>query len=512
MIQKDNLTIIYALLGMAALSFGFGFWPAFEKIVLRWNNGDNNYCYLIIPLFFYLVWDQKYNGRNGFQYGKFSWSFWGLIIIIIALSFMLLGEAGAVETFLYGGIWLVVVGLAVLLYGWRAKHLTFPLFILMFMVPIPPFINNILTFKLKLIATSLAVKMMRLVDISVLQTGNMIDLGTDQIQVVDACSGLRYFVPMFLIALLVGRFFNKGFWRRLLLLLIVPPLSIAVNAFRIFLSGWLTVNGHKELAQNFFHNLSGWMVFMIAGTILIGISVGIKRIGQLPERKPLVDRPQSDIRPRSAPVFLSGALCLIFIISGIVFRVSPSSANLPDRRSFQSFPMQIDDWQGRRQFLSKEILAQLWADDYISVLYQKPSSPNRIQVLIPFYAYQGTRHTAHAPQSCLLGGGFDLLKSEDRIIPVDTTTNIKVRALLLKQGRTRILATYFFYQRGRVFTSPWMNKFYLMWDALTRHRTDGALVRVELHLVPNQSEEDGFAVLSEFLTKIWYLLPVYIPS
>lgn len=499
-------------LGLLTAAFLFCFWIAVEKLYLRWNTGDNNYCFLIIPLFIYLCWDRKFDGRTGFRFDQFSWSYWGLPLVLIALALVLLGELGSVETILYGGLWLAVVGLAQLLYGWRVRHMAFPMLILVFMVPLPPFINRMLTFNLKMAATTLAVKMMRLADISVLQTGNIIDLGTDKLQVVDACSGLRYFVPMILLALLVGYFFNKGLWHRMILLVVVPPLSIIVNAFRIFVSGWLTVHGYKELAQSFFHDFSGWVVFMIAGAILLGISYLLRKFSRPTPQAPLRDKGASLRTGIIRPLSLTAAIGLLFIVSGFALRNTPSTANLPERARLENFPMDIAQWRGQQQFLSSEIMDQLWADDYVSAVYHNPGSANRIQLLIPFYEYQGTRHTAHAPQSCLLGGGFDLLKSEERLLVTGSGMPLTIRTLLLKQGNTQVLGAYFFFQRGRVITSPWMNKFYLMWDALTLQRTDGALVRVELHMAPGQSKEDAFAILSSFLKEIWELLPEYVPA
>ena len=485
--------------------------PSIEKMLHRWNEGDNDYCFLVIPLFLYLCWDRRFNGKTGFRFDLFEWSWLGFVVLVAAAGFMVLGAVGAVEIILYGGLYVALVGIVVLLYGHRARLLAFPLLILAFMVPLPPFINRTLTFNLKMAATTLSVKMLRFFEISVLQTGNIIDLGRDKLQVVDACSGLRYFVPLILMALLVGYFFNKGLWRCLVLLAVVPPLSIVVNAFRIFVSGWLTVNGHRKLAQSFFHDFSGWAVFMLAGAILVGISYLLRKIGRPRPLTPIRDRGAPSGRGLFKPLAFTATVCLLFVLSGFAMRSAPTAANLPERARLEQFPMEIAQWRGTQQFLSQEIMKELWADDYVSALYHNPGSGNRIQLLIPFYAYQGTRHTAHAPQSCLLGGGFDLLKSEDRQVSTANGQPLSVRTLLLKQGNTRVLSAYFFFQRGRVITSPWENKFYLMVDALTRQRTDGALVRAELHMTPGQSEEEAFQMLSGFLKEIWGILPTYVP-
>jgi EpsI family protein len=456
------------------------------------------------------------------------------------------GELGSVETLAYIGIWGCVVGLVLVLYGRRIRYLIFPLIILLFIVPLPPYINRMLTFQLKLAASSLATLMLRVSGVSVFQDGNIIDLGVSQLQVVDACSGLRYLIPLLLLALLVGYFFSKGLWRRVGLLFFVIPISVFLNSFRIWVTGILTVNGHGELAENLFHDFTGWLIFMIAGAMLFGITLVLKRIGTDEGKKHKDIGPSADGRGKmdegrwesaaqtktavapndpnvlekpdehvavgwSKPIVLTAIVCLMFITSGYALKKIPSARNLPQREDFKSFPMQIGEWRGKRSYIEKEILDQLWADDYVQATYFNPNSRNAIHVLIPFYEYQGTRHTAHAPQSCLLGGGWALTQSEERTIRMEDGRDITLMTMTLEKGNSKILGSYFFFMRGRVITSPWINKFYLMWDSFSRQRTDGALVRAELVVAPGQSMDDAWVELAEFIAGMWEVLPRYVP-
>ena len=152
------------------------------------------------------------------------------------------------------------------------------------------------------------------------------------------------------------------------------------------------------------------------------------------------------------------------------------------------------------------------ADDIVQATYFSPDSRNAIHVLIPFYEYQGTRHTAHAPQSCLLGGGWELTQSKERTVKMDNGQTITLMTMNLEKGNSKILGSYFFFMRGRVITSPWINKFYLMWDSFSRQRTDGALVRAELVVAPGQSMDDAWVELAGFIAGLWEVLPVYVPE
>jgi EpsI family protein len=638
---EKNQWILYVLPLVILSVFMIGYWPTFQKLMIRWGSGDNSYCYLIIPLFIYLCWDMRHashagnrlevRGRNqksearnqprrwakapslikeetlsglvsyersetrmpqtsseknlepdaigGFTFGEFSWSLWGLVPVFLSVLLMIFGEIGSLETILYTGFWGCVVGIIILLYGNRTRLLAFQLFILLFIVPLPPFINRILTFKLKMAASTLAVNMLRLTGASVLQQGNIIDIGVNQLQVVDACSGVRYFMPLILMAMLVGYFFVKRRWQWLVLILLVPPLTVVVNAFRIFITGVLIRSGYPELAENFFHDFSGWLVFMVAGAILVGAALVLKRIGgKVREQKTEVSSQRSEVREEKSetrrqksapplgasvqfdqkrsfvrpsfirevgsqtlegltksdqatnqpfddltkpsapnqhwkkPALITIFLCLLFIGSGWAVKKIPSARNLPPRISFDTFPTQIAHWQGKKRTIEDKILNELWADDYINAIFQNSKTPNAIYLLIPFYEYQGTRHTAHAPQACLLGGGWDMLKDQNHVIAIHPDKSIEIRTMHLRKGNFRMLGSYFFFQRGRVITSPWMNKLYLIWDSITKQRTDGALVRVELTLAPNQSMESAYAMLDEFIKALWPILPKYIPE
>ena len=84
--------------------------------------------------------------------------------------------------------------------------------------------------------------------------------------------------------------------------------------------------------------------------------------------------------------------------------------------------------------------------------------------------------------------------------------------MTLTKDDQHLLSSYFFLQRGRVITSPWMHKFYLLRDSLIRNRTDGALVRVELHMADNQSREQAKVELAAFIVLLWQILPDYVPE
>jgi exosortase D (VPLPA-CTERM-specific) len=330
--------------------------------------------------------------------------------------------------------------------------------------------------------------------------------------VADACSGLRFFIPMILIGLLAGHFFTRGIWRRSVLLLLVAPLSILINVLRIFVSGMFVARGYEEPVTNIFHDLSGWIVFMFAALVLSLAAYLLGKIGTSPgpQKKALFDQGCKSVNLRVGIDF-TVALCVIFIISGIALTQPDAVGRSPKRQSFDTFPMKIGQWEGTRAYLSEEVLRSLWADDYVCASFKKKGSDDIIHVFIPYYNYQQTQHTAHAPQSCLLGGGWTLISSY--LYPINVQNGkINVMVMSLEKGDQLMLGSYFFLGRSRVVTSPFKNKFYLLLDTLTKKRSDGALIRVELIPSDNGHLTNANTELASFISQLWPVLHTYVPD
>jgi len=381
---------------------------------------------------------------------------------------------------------------------------------LAFIVPLPPVVNTMITFKLKMIASTLSADMLRAAGIAVFQQGNIIDMGSKQLQVVDACSGLRYFMTMVVISLLVGYLFTKGWWRRSILLLLVFPLSSFVNGLRIFITGILIINGYEKLAEDFYHEFTGIVIFLLAGAFLVLTALILRKIGRQ-DTTTLADPGGNSFRP-ALPATLALITCTVFISSGMAMRSASTELIIPDRLTFDSFPMEIAGWQGKRNYLSEEVLTVLGSDDYLNAYFTREDMPNQISLLIPYYKMQTSANSVHAPTTCLLGGGWDLKKSIDHVVRITADEQITIKTMVLEKENSKLLSSYFYYQRGRVMTDQLSHKLYLIQDSFAKRRSDGALVRVEMNVGPNQNMEDAIAIQNSFIMQMFPLLPKYVPN
>ena len=105
------------------------------------------------------------------------------------------------------------------------------------MIPLPSFLYFNLSQELQLISSMIGVAVIRLFDISVYLEGNVIDLGVYQLQVVEACSGLRYLFPLMSFGFLISYIYRGPVWQKIVIFLSTIPITVVMNSFRIGVIG-----------------------------------------------------------------------------------------------------------------------------------------------------------------------------------------------------------------------------------------------------------------------------------
>jgi len=171
-----------------------------------------------------------------------------------------------------------IIGITLFLGGTYAlRVLAFPIMLLFFMVPIPAIIYNRITLPLQMFASQVAEAVLSLVGIPVLRDGNILELASQRLSVVEACSGIRSLLSLSFLSLVYAYFFDGKVWMRWALLIAVVPIAIIANAGRVTLTGILS-EIKPELAHGFFHTASGWVIFMIALVIIVIVHQLINKI------------------------------------------------------------------------------------------------------------------------------------------------------------------------------------------------------------------------------------------
>jgi len=194
---------------------------------------------------------------------------WGLVLVGMSGLRLIVATLGA-ELFMarlalvftiIGVVWTLGGGLLL-------QRLAFPLFLLFFMVPIPAVIYNQITFPLQILASRLADQALTILNIPVIRDGNVLELPNQKLNVVEACSGIRSLLSLTFLSLVYGYFFEKRNWMRAVLFFSTIPIAIIANGSRVTITALFT-QIKAELAEGFFHEAQGWVIFMLALVILV---------------------------------------------------------------------------------------------------------------------------------------------------------------------------------------------------------------------------------------------------
>jgi len=506
---------------------GYMYADSLVFLLSRWL-GTEDYSHGIFVPFIsgYLIW--QYRHRLGQGSKEKSW--WGVAVIALGLVLYVVGELSTLYVILHVSLWMVLVGLTVALLGVHgARVIAFPLGYLLTAIPLPMFFYANLSSQLQLWSSSLGVGCLQLVGVMAFREGNVIDLGPVQLQVVEACSGIRYLLPLTSLALLCAYLFKDRMWKRVVLVLSSIPISIMLNGFRIGMIGVLVEVYGKGAAEGFYHLFEGWVIFMVSFGLLIAEMVLLARIGEEKSQGSVFDRltwrEQSEERDHQAvhmgpcrsqsfsgPAYLcSVALLAPFTLFSAV--VVDREEIHPPRSAFVDFPMLIDGWQGAPFPLEQQYLDALRFDDYVLADYRSDKK-QPVNFYAAYYRSQRKGQSAHSPQSCLPGGGWEIASLTQRELPMSQgmMQSLRVNRAVIQKGDQKQIVLYWFKQRDRNLTNEYLVKLYLLWDAVSRRRTDGALVRLASLVGPGESESAVDQRLQEFAVAAGQELTKFVPD
>ena len=245
------------------------YFPILTSLVHQWASDDNySHGFIVAPFAAYFAWQK----REQLAAAPSAPHWTGLVIVAGSLCVLLAGLFGA-ELFLTRlSLVGVIAGAILFVFGVRhLRLLAFPVAFLVLMIPLPAVIFNQIAFPLQLFASGVGETVLSLCGVPVLREGNVLFLPTTTLEVAQACSGIRSLVSLLTLAILLGKFTEPARWRRVALAVCAVPVAIAANAARVAGTGLLADWIGPQAAQGFFHEFSGWVVFVIAFSLLLAV-------------------------------------------------------------------------------------------------------------------------------------------------------------------------------------------------------------------------------------------------
>jgi exosortase len=263
---------------------------------------------LIVPLLawmYYTIvpemvrqWHQDENYSHGFLVpliaGYFLWQRWpylkertvkpdglGILVIVWGLFQLLVAWFGSEYFTMRSSLIVLLAGMTLFWFGREVlKGMALPLGYLIFMVPIPYIIYDMVAFPLKLFVTRVSVAFMKMVGVVVVREGNIIMFPTTTLEVADACSGIRSLISLLAIAVAYAYVIKISNVRRWIIIFSAVPIAVATNALRVIVTGILAQWWGARAAEGFFHEFAGMAVFVLAMVMLVSSGELLRRLGR----------------------------------------------------------------------------------------------------------------------------------------------------------------------------------------------------------------------------------------
>lgn len=517
------------LLGLSALLtvglLGYLYADSLAFLFDRIGSDDYSHGIFVPVICLFLVWQ----GRHRISAAGIKNSWLGPAVVSAGLLIYGVGELATLYVVQHLSLWIVLVGLVIGAIGLRAaREITFPLAYLLTAIPLPNFLYAGLSSKLQLWSSALGIGCLQLIGVTAFREGNVIDLGPVQLQVVEACSGIRYLFPLTSLALLCAYLFKDRMWKRVVLVLSSVPISIFVNGFRIGMIGLLVEWNGQGAAEGFSHLFEGAVLFMASLGLLIlemWLLTRVHPMGGGPsflERFTWADdgpRATSNLQPPTSsgpfpgPAYFCSVALLVPVSFAATF-LTERKEIAPPRAIFVDFPMKFDEWVGTALPLEKQYVDALRFDDYVLADFRSHKGQS-VTFYVAYYQSQRKGQSAHSPQSCLPGGGWEIASMNGVNIQAGSgmvRSSVHVNRAVIRKGSQRQVVWYWFKQRDRILSNEYLVKFFLFWDAVTRGRTDGALVRVSSVVGPGETEEIVDQRLLQLVSVVEPELNRYVPD
>lgn len=197
----------------------------------------------------------------------------GWVVLLIGLLLYIVGRSQAIEFFEIGSLIWVLAGSVLLLFGAKALRLIwFPLFFMLFMIPLPGLLVAAVTMPMKIAVSVCAEWILYAFGYPVARSGVILQVGQYQLLVADACAGLHTLLTLEALGLLyLNLFRHESLLRNVSLALLIIPIAFSSNVIRVMVLSLITYYFGDAAGQGYLHAFSGMVLFLTALLLVVGV-------------------------------------------------------------------------------------------------------------------------------------------------------------------------------------------------------------------------------------------------
>jgi exosortase len=250
------------------------FWSPLMSTARMWaTNADAGHGLLLAPVAVFLAW------RRGLVKGARAQT--GLGLGLLAAAVLLRYASGLAAEVFTMRLSALMAAVALVVFAWGVRqvlHWWLPALLLLLSIPLPELVLGALALPLQFEASRLGAALLEWRHVPVSLSGNVIQLPGHKLFVTEACSGLRSLSALLALGVLIGGVFLERGWARGLLALVAVPIAIALNAVRIFVTGFSVHYIDPGLGEGLMHYTEGWVMFLAAFASLALVAWGLSAI------------------------------------------------------------------------------------------------------------------------------------------------------------------------------------------------------------------------------------------
>ena len=246
--------------------------PTFCWMKIRWTARDSYYSHgFLIPFVVaYLIWEKRDDLKRLLSSPGPVTNRLGMPLIITGISIHIISSILRVYFTSGFSLLITLTGIILHFYGMAfLKTAAFPMFFLVFMIPLPEVAVVNISFRMKMLAAAISGKVINAIGILAIREGSVIRMPHAYVVVDDVCSGLRSLISLTALGSIFAYLFKGPVWKRTVLFLATIPIAVITNVCRVvFLAFVSEVWGH-EAASGLVHDASGFLIFAVAFVLLV---------------------------------------------------------------------------------------------------------------------------------------------------------------------------------------------------------------------------------------------------
>ncbi len=271
--DNEYLKWIFIVFGLFAM-----YLPTFFNLSDRlWQTEDHAHGPFVLLISLFLFWQQRHALIE--KSGEKTYPVIGSLFFAFGLLIYLLGRSQDILIFDVGSLLPVVIGLILMTSGLKTLlSMWFPIFFLLFLLPIPGFIIDAVTLPMKIAVSYVAESILYWFDYPVARNGVVLYVGPYQLLVADACAGLQTLISLEALGLLYLHLVkHDSFLRNCILALAIIPISFTANVTRVLALILVTYYFGDEVGQSYLHDFAGLFLFVVALTLIISVDTFLSK-------------------------------------------------------------------------------------------------------------------------------------------------------------------------------------------------------------------------------------------